>query len=158
MRVHPRAGFVALSAMVFAGQAQAEWRCDCTSIVNSCAATATVQDSFIEVTSNTEQCSRVDYFVDGTPLVALVVDGVERQDWISQSATPSIIIQSCQVCLDNASAEEPLPFASSLFSDGEPTLRKILQSFRGATGRPARWIQGSSDGASRHPRWILGRR
>ena len=122
MRVHPGTCIVALSALVFAGQAHAEWRCDCTSIVASCAATATVQDSFIEVTSSTEQCSRVDYFVDGTPLVALVVDGAERQDWISQSATPSIIIQSCQVCLDNASAEEPAPFASSLLSEGEPTL------------------------------------
>ena len=93
MRVHPGTGIVALSALMCSGQALAEWRCDCTSIVDSCAATATVQDSFIEVTSNTAQCSRVDYFVDGTPLVALVVDGAERQDWISESATPSIIIQ-----------------------------------------------------------------
>ncbi len=122
MRVRPGTGIVALSALIFSGAALAEWRCDCTSIVDSCAATATVRDSFIEVTSNTGQCSRVDYFVDGTPLVALVVDGTERQDWISESATPSIIIQSCQVCLDNVSAEEPPPFASSLMSAGEPTL------------------------------------
>ncbi|MGD8339516.1 MAG: energy transducer TonB [Gammaproteobacteria bacterium] len=122
MRVHPGTGIIALSALVFSGEALAEWRCDCTSIIGSCAATATVQESFIEVTSNTEQCSRVDYFVDGTPLVALVTEGVERQDWISQSATPAVIIQSCQVCLDNAAADEPPPFASSLLSEGEPTL------------------------------------
>ncbi|MDX1563315.1 MAG: energy transducer TonB, partial [Gammaproteobacteria bacterium] len=102
MKTTSRGISIALITLAFGHQAAAEWRCDCTSIVGSCQAAATVGDSFIEVTSNNAQCARVDYFVDGIPFVALVVDGVERQDWIARSESPSIIVQSCQVCVDNA--------------------------------------------------------
>ena len=98
----------------------AQSRCDCTRIVGSCAASATAGASFIEVTSNVEQCARVDYFVDGRPFVALVVDGRERQDWIADSASPSIIVSSCQICLDNTGADDAPAIGSSLVSDGEP--------------------------------------
>ena len=121
-----RNGFRGMLALVatfaFATQAAAEWRCDCTNIVGSCAATATVGDSFIEVRSNVAQCSRVDYFVDGQPFVALVTDGVDREDWIARSDSPSVIIQSCQVCVDNSGeTAEASSFGSSLYSEGEPT-------------------------------------
>jgi TonB family protein len=122
MRIETRTGIVALSALVLSGEALAEWRCDCTRIVGSCAATATVAESFVEVTSTAAQCSRVDYFVDGVPLVALVVDGTERQDWLASSDDPSVIVQSCQVCLDNTGEPNPPEFASSLYSDEGVTL------------------------------------
>jgi TonB family protein len=99
-------GLVALSAFAVLGDAAAEWRCDCTSIIASCRAQAVAHESFVEVTSDVDQCARVDYLVDGIPFVALVVDGSERQDWIAQSASPDIIVQSCQVCLDNTTAAD----------------------------------------------------
>jgi TonB family protein len=110
-----------ICALALCGDAAAEWRCDCTSIVGSCAATATVEASFIEVKSNVEQCARVDYFVDGVPFVALVVDGSDRQDWIARSAAPSIIIQSCQICRDNSGVSSEPEFGSGLYSEGEAT-------------------------------------
>jgi TonB family protein len=120
MRLETRGILTALCGALVAGNAAAEWRCDCTRIVGSCAATATAGASFIEVTSNVEQCARVDYFVDGIPFVALVVDGSERQDWIADSASPSIIVSSCQVCLDNTDADEEPAVGSSLVREGEP--------------------------------------
>lgn len=114
--------FLTACAVLFAsGNAAAQWRCDCTSIVGSCQATATVQESFIEVTTDVEQCARVEYLVDGIPFVALVVDGAERQDWIAQSATPEVIVEGCQVCLDNAGEAAAREFGAGLYSDGEPT-------------------------------------
>jgi TonB family protein len=103
------------------GHAVAEWRCDCTRIVGSCAATATAGESFIEVKSNIGECSRVDYFVDGIPFVALVVGGTERQDWIAGSDSPAIIVSSCEVCLDNTGANSAPAAGSSIVSDGAPT-------------------------------------
>jgi TonB family protein len=121
MRIYPGASLTALVALLASGGAAAEWRCDCTSIVGSCAASAVVRDSFVEVTSDVEQCARVDYFIDGIPFVALVVDGTERQDWIAQNASPSVIIQSCQVCRDNSGATVARDLDAGLVSDGEPT-------------------------------------
>jgi TonB family protein len=84
--------------------AAAEWRCDCTTIVDSCSASVAVQDSWVEISSDKLQCARVDYFIDGVPFVALVVDGTQRQDWLARNAEPNILIQSCQVCMDNSNA------------------------------------------------------
>lgn len=105
MPLTTRGMLTTLSLALASGPIAAEWRCDCTTIVGSCQAEAAAGESFIEVTSNVEQCARVDYFVDGIPFVALVVDGSERQDWIARSATPSIIVSSCQVCVDNSGSE-----------------------------------------------------
>lgn len=121
MRIHHGNLITALIALTAGTSASAEWRCDCTSIVGSCTANATVNPSFVEVTSNVTQCARVDYFVDGIPFVALVVDGMERQDWIAQSESPAVIIQSCQVCLDNTGATVVPDFGTSLESEGDPT-------------------------------------
>jgi TonB family protein len=114
-------GLVALSALVVLGDAAAEWRCDCTSIIASCRASAVAHESFVEVTSDVSQCARVDYLVDGIPFVALVVDGSERQDWIAQSASPDIIVQSCQVCLDNSSAADSNAASVSAQGASSPT-------------------------------------
>ena len=84
--------------------AQAEWRCDCTTIVASCQAQVSVHGEFVDVASDHPSCSRVDYFIDGHPFVAMVVGGKGRQDWLARSADPQVLVQSCQVCRDNAEA------------------------------------------------------
>lgn len=120
MRVQSRAGIVALAALVFGGNALAQSRCDCTRIVGSCQAQAAVSGGFIEVTSNTAQCSRVDYVVDGMPFVTLVTDGTAREDRSgAASAQSSIIVQTCQICFDTSTAAADEEFGAGLVADGE---------------------------------------
>ncbi len=94
------------AALVFPVSAGAEWRCDCTTILDSCAAEVSLADEFVEVATDTEQCARVDYFIDGRPFVAVVTEGRQRQDWIVSASEPDVLVQSCQVCRDNADAAD----------------------------------------------------
>ncbi|HEX9875800.1 MAG TPA: energy transducer TonB [Gammaproteobacteria bacterium] len=87
-----------------ATEVSAQWRCDCTTIVAGCTAEVTAMERWIDVRTDTPQCARVDYFVDGLPFVTTVVEGESRLDWISPRAEPDILIQSCQVCADQADA------------------------------------------------------
>jgi protein TonB len=109
--------------------AQAEWRCDCTTIVDSCNATVTIEDDGVSIQSDHRQCARVDYLIDGLPFVALVVDGRERQSWLSRSDNPRVLMRSCQVCLDNTEGRSPvgpgeLDVEPSLPRDAEPDLSR----------------------------------
>ena len=64
-----------ITTVLLSAQADAEWRCDCTTIIDSCSAQVTVQDTFVEVSAPAAQCARVDYFIDGLPFVTVAVDG-----------------------------------------------------------------------------------
>jgi TonB family protein len=114
---------MALAALLATSAAHAQdLRCDCTSVVASCEANVAVLGNFIEITTDPPQCARVDYFVDGQPFVALVVDGANRQDWVARTGQPRILVQSCQVCRANAgasaSAAPRAPAAAAAASDG----------------------------------------
>jgi TonB family protein len=101
-------------ALSFIGMsAQAEWRCDCTTIIDMCSATVTVENNAVSIESDHLQCSRVDYLIDGLPFVALVVEGRERQNWLSRSEDPRVLMQSCQVCLDNSAGGAPLTLSAA---------------------------------------------
>ena len=82
------------------GTAHAQYRCDCTSVVDTCSAEVEARGSFLEITTNQQQCARVDYFVDGQPFVSVVVDGADRENWLARTTNPRILVQSCQVCRD----------------------------------------------------------
>jgi TonB family protein len=109
--------------------AQGEWRCDCTSVVESCNAEVTIRGSWVEITSDHQQCSRVDYFIDGLPFVAVVVEGADRQDWIARTNDPRVMVQSCQVCRDNANAAAPAPrpAAAQPETGGDTSLRPLIE-------------------------------
>ena len=81
---------------------QAQFRCDCTSVVASCNADVAIRGSFVEIKTDNQQCARVDYFIDGQPFVSVAVDGTDRQDWIARTGNPRIMVQSCQVCRENS--------------------------------------------------------
>ena len=98
-----------IAACGWSAVTHAQPRCDCTSIVDTCNADVTVRGSFIDVKSDTRQCSRVDYFVDGLPFVSVVVDGEDRQDWIARTGNPKVLVQSCQVCRDTGASRAPEP-------------------------------------------------
>jgi TonB family protein len=121
MRIHHRGILAAISGLLAATGASAQPQCDCTSIVGSCTATAQLQDSLIEITSSVQQCSRVDYLVDGIPFVSLVVDGAAQRSAIVQG-TPAVIVQGCQVCREDlaTAAATSTGSGSGLVSEGEP--------------------------------------
>lgn len=102
--------------------AQGEWRCDCTTIVASCSAQVSIAERWVDVSSDTPQCSRVDYFIDGMPFVSVVTDGEQRQDWIARSAEPDVLVQSCQVCRDNSGTSTPRPEPQNGNAELEPLI------------------------------------
>jgi protein TonB len=85
--------------------AHAEWRCDCTKIQGGCNASVEVKGSWLQITNDQRACARVDYFVDGQPFTALVVDGEHRQEWLTRTQSPAVLVQSCQVCEDHLLSE-----------------------------------------------------
>jgi TonB family protein len=130
-----------LAASVVSLSAHAEWRCDCATIVDACSATVTVESNAVSIASDHRQCSRVDYLIDGLPFVALVVDGQERQSWLTRSENPRVLMQSCQVCLDNAAANAPVlaPRAPALAPAPAPA-QEIAQEIAGEAPEVSRLI------------------
>ncbi len=105
--------------------AYGEWRCDCTQVVGSCRASVVVEGSGVGVASDSQQCSRVDYFIDGRPFVTVTVDGKGNEAWVSGSQDPKILVQSCQVCADSTHSTGVVPQATPatlLGSDRETKL------------------------------------
>lgn len=94
--------FLGAAGSFMNSSAQAEWRCDCTTIIDSCSAQVSVRDTFVEVSAPGAQCARVDYFIDGLPFVSVAVDGSAREHWIARGDDPRVLVQGCQVCVDNA--------------------------------------------------------
>jgi TonB family protein len=121
-----------------AGAAQAQYRCDCTSVVDTCTAEVVARGSFLEIKTNQQQCARVDYFVDGQPFVSVVVDGEDRENWLARTTNPRILVQSCQVCRDTGSgpaaaaparpAASPAAGASTESAESEGGLQPLIAS------------------------------
>lgn len=109
------------SSLGLAASVSAQPLCDCTTIAGSCAASANVQESFIEVSSDVAECARVDYLVDGMPFIALIVDGAERRNWDSSDGDPSVIVQSCQVCAVVSAPAASATNPPAIDNDGRPT-------------------------------------
>jgi TonB family protein len=125
------AAVLAASMLTLTGTASAQFRCDCTSVVDTCAAEVVARGSFLEVKTTEAQCARVDYFVDGQPFVSVVVDGEHRQDWLARTTNPRIMVQSCQVCRENtgapAASAAPRPAAPAAGED-DGKLRPMIAS------------------------------
>ena len=122
-----------LSALLMNVTAHAEWRCDCTKITDSCAATVGVEGNWVNVTSDHEQCSRVDYYIDGQPFVTVVVDGEDKQNWLSRTADLDTLVKSCQVCSDrllddDAGAADTPPATPMLGDQRPPTLAAVIKT------------------------------
>jgi len=95
--------------LVAYGSAHAQYRCDCTSVIDTCTAEVVARGSFLEIKTNQQQCARVDYFVDGQPFVSVVVDGEDRENWLARTTNPRIMVQSCQVCRDGGASTVVAP-------------------------------------------------
>jgi TonB family protein len=101
--------FIVASTALLAGYgtAHAQYRCDCTSVVDTCSAEVVARGAFLEIKTDRPQCARVDYFVDGQPFVSMVVDGEDRENWLARTTNPRILVQSCQVCRDTGATATP---------------------------------------------------
>ncbi len=101
------------------GTAHAQYRCDCTSVVDTCSAEVVARGTFLEIKTDHQMCARVDYFVDGQPFVSVVVDGEDREDWLARTTNPRILVQSCQVCRDSGASSAPAPAVRPAPAAGE---------------------------------------
>ena len=115
------------------GTAHAQYRCDCTSVVDTCSAEVVARGTFLEIKTDHQMCARVDYFVDGQPFVSVVVDGEDREDWLARTTNPRILVQSCQVCRDtgaNPAAAAPAratpPRPANSRGDGDGGLEPLI--------------------------------
>jgi TonB family protein len=123
-----RAAMLILAAATIAGSPTGAWaqsRCDCTTIVGSCTAEIAPRESGFEVTTNSLQCARVDYFVDGLPFVTTVVGGQSRLDRSSPRSNPDIRVQSCQICVDRENGADAAATSEAAGEEGplEPLIR-----------------------------------
>ena len=99
-----------LGVCLLASNVRAELRCDCSQIVDTCSAEISFDDNEIEIESNEDACSRVDYLIDGQPYTALIVDGEAEFNWKGQpQSSPQIVVENCRVCADSVEGNVKLP-------------------------------------------------
>lgn len=92
---------LAMCLLTLGGAAQAELRCDCSQIIDTCSANVSFASADINIESSSKACSRVDYLIDGQPYTALVVDGAAAFSWEGQpQSSPQIVVENCRVCAD----------------------------------------------------------
>jgi TonB family protein len=111
--------------------AVAQYRCDCTTVVDTCGAEVIARGTFLEIKTNApqSQCARVDYFVDGQPFVSVVADGEHRENWLARTTEPRILVQSCQVCAAGSASTAPAsPANPAAPSEGEGGLQPLIAS------------------------------
>lgn len=91
-------------------------RCECEydKWVGDCRASIKRSKNWVQITSNTQQCSRVDWYIDGQPQITIVTDGVESKELLNISDTAKIAIQSCKVCKDKMMSKPMAPSPGAL--------------------------------------------
>ncbi len=90
-------------ALAIMAQTASAARCDCDyrSWQGSCKATVELrQDNWFVIESDTPQCSRVTWYIDGEPQTTIVTDGSDSTEWLGSGSSPSLAVESCKVCKD----------------------------------------------------------
>jgi len=91
----------AIAIVLFSQKANAELRCDCTQVIDSCSATVSLDGMRVNIESDSRDCSRVDYLIEGQPFAALVVGGSTQLSWPGQPLRDArIVIENCRVCAE----------------------------------------------------------
>jgi len=94
----------ALAILLTTQNAQAELRCDCSEVVDSCSATVSLEGMQVNIESDSRACSRVDYLIEGQPFAALVVGGSTQINWSGQPMREArVVIENCRVCAETGS-------------------------------------------------------
>jgi len=84
------------------GAASSLSRCQCNydKWVGTCVATIQKENNWARITSDTQQCSRVDWFIDGNPQMTVVTNGLETEPLLNVKPDSKLVVQSCNVCQD----------------------------------------------------------
>jgi len=77
-------------------------RCQCEydKWVGTCGATIMNENGFAKITSHTNQCSRVDWYIDGNPQMTIVTNGLSTEPLLNVKPGSKLVIQACNVCTD----------------------------------------------------------
>jgi TonB family protein len=121
----------AIVGLVHLPNAAAQYRCDCTTVVDTCGAEVVARGTFLEIKTNApqSQCARVDYFVDGQPFVSMVAGGEHRENWLARTTEPRVLVQSCQVCASGSASTAPAaPANTAAPAEGEGGLEPLIAS------------------------------
>lgn len=98
---------ITLAPLFFTLSAYSAPPCDCTAAgwVGECIATLQIRGTWVKVSTNAHQCSRVDWFVDDEKIsqMTIVLNGTEVED-VSPRKPKAVVGQSCKVCKDNSNA------------------------------------------------------
>lgn len=96
-------------------------RCSAPDWVGDCEARLEQTNKWIKIISNTQQCSRVDWAADSNPLVTIVTDGAETQEWLGQNQAPKLQVMSCKVCKDSTRNSPTAAANKKQNPDGAPS-------------------------------------
>lgn len=104
-------------AMSVSGGAMA--RCDCSSNgwISGCTATIKPDREGVLITSSSTQCSRVDWYLGGSPQVSVFWGGKEWESVARFSGQQSISVESCRVCKDEKANDAAARKPRQLFPD-----------------------------------------
>jgi len=124
--------FLIIASFLFVSTSALGQKCDCQTIVASCAATIEVSPTGsrkgeygadLKFTANTAQCAKIEYFVDNTPAFTVLPNGQSGSDRIvGASSAPvnsnRVVLQSCRICKTNAeiSNERKMSEAEKVFA------------------------------------------
>ena len=93
--------------------------CDCNKKLGSCTPGAQMAGNSILITSNTEQCSQIEYEVDGIVQIArTITGGSELVRWYGVNKNPTVAARSCVIC---ASSESGGDLVGEFSEPGNPT-------------------------------------
>lgn len=136
--------FISLATALFAllfifpsvSSGQSRCSCEYKDWIADCEAKLVKSGNKVKVFSNTQQCSRVDWYAGASPQVTIVTDGAEVVDYLGSTQTPSLVVQSCKVCKDtnnpNAERTPNAPQASGS-NDNQPNLPSVSGTWEGKT-------------------------
>jgi hypothetical protein len=137
--------FGLISSAYGAGPPLSRCQCNYDKWVGTCVATVSRESAWVRLTSNTQQCSRVDWLIDGNPQMTIVTNGVETEPLLNVGAGAKLVVQACNVCQD------------AMISDGRPsnpdgtTLPTLARSpFEGTWTGSDRNMFGFSHGINVH--------
>ncbi|KKJ75175.1 hypothetical protein WH95_19850 [Kiloniella litopenaei] len=92
--------FVFSISSIAVAQSSTRCQCDYNNWVGNCQASIELDNNWFKITTNTQQCSRVDWYADSNPKVTIVTGGLETEEWLGRSKRPELTLQSCKICRD----------------------------------------------------------
>jgi TonB family protein len=95
----------AIAILLTTHTANAELRCDCAEVIDTCSASVSLEAMQVNIESDSRACSRVDYLIEGQPFAALVVGGSTQINWSGQPMRdPRVVIENCRVCAETGAS------------------------------------------------------